>query len=90
VADAQTLQAIPIQQGGGGVTIGELEVRFSRTCNSYWGRTISFIVGVAETDVLQPFQEKVVGPFRGSVQETYTDMAFGSAPELAGYVHSAA
>lgn len=87
-ADAQTLPgySYPIVQGG--VTVGKFEVRFSRKCNSYWGRTTSFVAGVAEIDVFQPFEERVVGPFRGGVQQTYSDMVFGSVPEMAGTVHT--
>jgi hypothetical protein len=87
-ADAQTLPGYSNPIVHGGVTVGKFEVRYSRKCNSYWGRTTSFVDGVAETDVFQPFEEHVVGPFRGGVQQTYSDMAFGSIPEMTGEVQS--
>jgi hypothetical protein len=85
VADAQTLKSVAIREGR--IVIGQLDVRYSPACKSYWARTFSFVVGVAETDMLSPFTEGIVGPFSGGVAETYTDMAYMTTPVLMGIIH---
>jgi hypothetical protein len=85
VADATTIQTAPILHNG--QKVGQLEMRYSNRCHSYWGRTFSFSQGFAEVDMDSPFQYNITGPFNGAYLAVYTNMSFEQRPSLEGWVN---
>lgn len=81
-SDAQTVGQSLIVDDANNV-FGRLEIRYSKTCNSYWGRAFSYLPHLRlAIDVRDLGYTNPQGSYEGAAPEVYSNMFFGSRPGI--------